>query len=62
MGVYPLLQNETCWFLAMDFDKQTWQEDAKAFMETCRLEGIPAALERSRSGIISDVWKTDKGI
>ncbi len=21
MGVYPLLEDETCWFLAMDFDK-----------------------------------------
>jgi hypothetical protein len=31
MGVYPLLQDETCHFLAVDFDKQSWQEDAKAF-------------------------------
>jgi hypothetical protein len=56
MGVYPLLQNETCWFLAMDFDKQTWQDDAKAFMDTCRIERIPAALERSRSGNGAHVW------
>jgi hypothetical protein len=56
MGVYPLLQNETCRFLAIDLDKQTWQEDAKAFMESCRLEGIPAALERSRSGNGAHGW------
>jgi hypothetical protein len=56
MGVYPLLQNETCCFLAIDFDKKTWQEDAKAFMETCRIEKIPAALERSRSGNGAHVW------
>jgi hypothetical protein len=56
MGVYPLLQDETCHFLAVDFDKQSWQEDAKAFMESCRLAEIPAALERSRSGNGAHVW------
>ena len=56
MGVYPLLQNETCWFLAIDFDKKTWQEDAKAFLGTCRLEGVPAAPERSRSGNGAHLW------
>jgi len=34
MGVYPLLPNETCHFLAIDFDKETWREDARAFMDT----------------------------
>jgi hypothetical protein len=56
MGIYPLLQNETCHFLAIDFDKEAWQIDAKAFMDTCKLEGIPAALERSRSGNGAHVW------
>lgn len=50
MGVYPLLDNETCWFLAVDFDKSTWMEDVTAFVETCRRVGVPAAVERSRSG------------
>jgi hypothetical protein len=36
MGVYPLLDDETCWFLAVDFDKGTWTEDLSAFIETCR--------------------------
>jgi hypothetical protein len=56
MGVYPLLQNETCCFLALDFDKQSWQADAGAFMETCAAENVPAALERSRSGNGAHVW------
>jgi superfamily II DNA or RNA helicase len=56
MGVYPLLPNETCHFLAVDFDKEAWREDAKAFTDTCKLEGIPAALERSRSGNGAHVW------
>jgi len=25
IGVYPLLIDETCWFLAADFDKAAWQ-------------------------------------
>ena len=48
-GVYPLLLDETCWFLAVDFDNKSWQDDASAFLETCRDLGVPAALERSRS-------------
>jgi hypothetical protein len=27
IGVYPMLHDETCWFLAVDFDKQNWQSD-----------------------------------
>lgn len=50
MGVYPMLLDETCFFLAADFDKAAWQEDAAAFLETCRQKDVPAALERSRSG------------
>ena len=49
-GIYPMLQDETCFFLAVDFDKEGWREDAGAFLETCRAIGIPAVLERSRSG------------
>jgi superfamily II DNA or RNA helicase len=56
IGVYPLLLDETCWFLAIDFDKKTWQEDVVAFLEVCREMGVPAALERSRSGQGGHVW------
>src|SRR5215216_2168241 len=49
-GVYPLLQDETCFFLAVDFDKADWREDAVAFIESCRRFDMPAALDRSRSG------------
>jgi hypothetical protein len=50
VGVYPLLPDETCWFLAADFDKTTWEYDSLAFLETCQELNVPAALERSRSG------------
>ena len=56
IGVYPLLPDETCWFLAVDFDKKTWQEDSRAFMDTCQELNVPAALERSRSGSGGHVW------
>ena len=56
MGVYPLLADETCWFLAVDFDKRAWIEDVGAFVETCRRVGVPAAVERSRSGNGAHVW------
>src|SRR5437762_9162852 len=55
-GVYPLLQDETCFFLAVDFDKAGWREDAAASLETCRHLNIPAALERSRSGRGAHAW------
>ena len=55
-GVYPLLLDETCFFLAVDFDKSGWQDDASAFLRACHRLGIPAALERSRSGRGGHVW------
>ena len=55
-GVYPLLRDETCFFLAVDFDKAGWQEDAAAFLDTCGRLNLPTALERSRSGRGGHVW------
>ncbi len=56
IGVYPLLKDETCHFLAADFDKESWMEDVAAFIDTCRDFGIPVAVERSRSGNGAHVW------
>ncbi|MDD4889592.1 MAG: restriction endonuclease subunit R, partial [Phycisphaerae bacterium] len=39
MGIYPMLQDETCFFLAADFDKKSWHEDVGAFMATCLFTG-----------------------
>jgi superfamily II DNA or RNA helicase len=55
-GVYPLLFDDTCRFLAVDFDDESWSSDALAFLASCRELGIPAALERSRSGSGGHVW------
>lgn len=56
IGVYPLLQDETCYFLAIDFDKTTWRDDALAFMKICYKHSIHAALERSQSGNGAHIW------
>jgi hypothetical protein len=56
MGVYPMLLDETCHFLAVDFDRDTWRQDARAFLDMCRRLALPAALERSRSGNGAHVW------
>ena len=56
MGVYPMLLDETCYFLAVDFDGDTWQKDAGAFRETCQRLALPVTLERSRSGKGGHIW------
>lgn len=56
LGVYPMLLDETCFFLAVDFDGADWQKDAGALVQICRERKIPAALERSRSGQGAHVW------
>ena len=56
VGVYPLLADETCHFLAVDFDDAEWREDALAFARSCRELGVPMALEVSRSGNGAHVW------
>jgi hypothetical protein len=56
VGIYPLQQDETCFFLAFDFDKQNWQQDVSAFVNECKSLNIPAHIERSRSGNGAHVW------
>ncbi|MGD8592938.1 MAG: DEAD/DEAH box helicase family protein, partial [Gammaproteobacteria bacterium] len=56
IGVYPLLSDETCHFLAVDFDKADWREDVKAFVHSCRKLNVPLALEISRSGNGAHAW------
>ena len=51
-----MLQDEACFFLAVDFDGEKWQEDAEAFIRTCRRLDVPVALERSRSGDGGHIW------
>lgn len=56
IGIYPMLQDRTCFFVAADFDKESWREDAAAYLETCRQLGLSASVERSRSGFGGHIW------
>ena len=56
VGVYPLLEDDSCYFLAVDFDEADWQQDAQAFIQSCNELGVPAALEISRSGQGAHAW------
>lgn len=55
-GIYPLLKDNTSWFIAADFDKENWIEECRIFLKACRNKAIPACLERSRSGKGGHVW------
>lgn len=56
IGIYPLLTDNTTWFLAADFDEANWADDARKFLKACNKKNIPAYLERSRSGKGGHVW------
>jgi hypothetical protein len=56
IGFYPLMADETCFFLAVDFDEADWREDAQAFMQSCNQLQVPVALEISRSGNGAHIW------
>ncbi len=55
-GIYPLFSDETCCFLAIDFDEAEWQKDISVLRETCFEFRIPLAVERSRSGKGAHAW------
>ena len=56
IGVYPLMPDDTCYFLAVDFDEADWKEDAQAFVQSCHELGVSVALEVSRSGNGAHGW------
>ncbi|WP_290859364.1 DEAD/DEAH box helicase [Flavobacterium sp.] len=56
IGIYPLLKDNTSWFIVADFDKVEWVDDCKKFITACNEKGISAYLERSRSGKGGHVW------
>ena len=56
IGIFALAKDNTCWFLACDFDKDGWQLDAAAYLEVCGRHQVPAYIERSRSGNGGHIW------
>jgi hypothetical protein len=55
-GVYPPLRDDSCWFVAINLDGESWGEDAVALREAAAELGVPVAVERSRSGDGAHVW------
>ncbi len=56
IGIYPMQEDDTCKFLAIDFDKKGWREDVRALIEICNQFQIPAYVEISRSGKGAHLW------
>ncbi|MEF2838620.1 MAG: DEAD/DEAH box helicase family protein [Oscillospiraceae bacterium] len=56
VGVYPILPDDTCFFLAIDFDDDGWQENVSAVRKVCADWAIPCGVERSRSGEGAHLW------
>jgi len=56
IGLYPLGDDDACWWIAADFDKEAAMLDALAYMKAARSHEIPAALEVSQSGRGAHVW------
>ncbi|MBI3900675.1 MAG: restriction endonuclease subunit R, partial [Chlamydiia bacterium] len=56
LGIYPLLLDETCFFLVVNFDQPAWQDVIIDFRNTCHTLQIPIAVERSSSGKGARVW------
>ena len=56
IGFYPLLADNTCYFLVADFDGKPAMLDALAYAKAARTNGVPAALEISQSGRGAHVW------
>ncbi len=56
IGIYPLLTDNTSWFIVADFDKKGWIIECTQFIAACLSKGITAYMERSRSGNGGHVW------
>ncbi len=56
IGIYPLLKDNTSWFLTADFDERNWMKESQQFIQVCEQHHISAYLERSRSGRGGHDW------
>jgi hypothetical protein len=56
LGVYAIGADDSCRFLAADFDGEGWREDVLAYQEASKRTGIGVAVERSRSDNGAHAW------
>lgn len=55
-GIYPLLDDNTSYFIAVDFDGKSWQKNIADFYRQCKKNKLPVYVERSRSGQGGHAW------
>lgn len=55
-GIYPLLDDNTSYFIAADFDGENWDKDILKFYRECEKYNLPIYIERSRSGKGCHAW------
>lgn len=56
MAAYPMLLDEKCRFLVLNFTQMKWMDDVRTFMSVCWQEGISAAVEMLESGKAARLW------
>ncbi len=56
VGVYPLMADDSCYFLAVDFDEAEWREDARSFMRSCEVLDVPAVLNTAQRRLDQNPW------
>ena len=56
VGIYPLLENNTSYFIAADFDGGNAFVEGQKLIQICKELNLPAYLEKSRSGNGAHVW------
>jgi superfamily II DNA or RNA helicase len=56
VGTYAIGRDDTCIFLAADFDGDGWKVDASGFRDVASEMGVDSLLEISRSGKGAHVW------
>ncbi len=55
-GIYPLLEDNSSYFIAVDFDKNNWQKTIISLYNKCTEFKLPTYIERSRSGNGGHLW------
>lgn len=56
VGIYPMFPDNSCFFLAFDFDKKDWKEDVISFIQVTRNYQLHTLVEISQSGQGCHIW------
>lgn len=56
VGTYAIREDDTCTFLACDFDGTGWRSDILTYQSVGQQMGVQVSIERSRSGAGAHAW------